>query len=86
MSIKLPDHACPAADPVRRLFKLQIRHMHFAAQIPHLEEIKHNDISFNRTAVGISAILTCVGKWWFHGISCQRSGKIFNLGRVRQFR
>jgi hypothetical protein len=40
-----------AADPVSRPIQLQIRHTDFAAQIPHLEEVKQNDTSFNRTAV-----------------------------------
>ena len=39
------------AEPVSRLFELQIRHIHFVAQIPHLEELKQNDTSFNRTGV-----------------------------------
>jgi len=39
------------ADPVSRFFELQIRHIHFVAQIPHLEELKQNDTSFNRTGV-----------------------------------
>jgi len=29
----------------------QIPHIHFGAQLPHLEELKQNDTSFNRTAV-----------------------------------
>jgi len=40
-----------AANPVSRPFQLQIRHIAFAAQIIHLEELKQNDTSFNRTAV-----------------------------------
>jgi len=40
-----------AANPVSRPFQLQIRHIAFAAQILHLEELKQNDTSFNRTAV-----------------------------------
>jgi hypothetical protein len=40
-----------AADPVSRPFQLQIRHIDFAAQIPHLEELKQNDSSLNRTGV-----------------------------------
>ena len=43
-----------AADPVSRPFQLQIRHIAFAAQIPHLEELKRNDSSFNRTGVQLS--------------------------------
>ena len=39
------------ADPVSRLFELQIRHISFVAQIPHLEYLKQNDTSFNRTSV-----------------------------------
>jgi hypothetical protein len=41
-----------AADRVGKIFELQIRHIAFAAQIPHLEELKQNDISFNWTGVG----------------------------------
>jgi hypothetical protein len=40
-----------AADPVSRSGQLQMRDIDFAAQIPHLEELKQNDTSFNRTAV-----------------------------------
>ena len=40
-----------AADPVSRLSQLQMRDIAFDAQIPHLEELKQNDTSFNRTAV-----------------------------------
>jgi hypothetical protein len=40
-----------AANPVSRPFPLQIRHIAFAAQIPHLEELKQNDTLFNRTGV-----------------------------------
>jgi hypothetical protein len=41
-----------AANPVSRPFQPQIRHIAFTAQIPHLEELKQNDTSFNRTGVG----------------------------------
>jgi hypothetical protein len=40
-----------AADPVSRPGQLQMRDIAFAAQILHLEELKQNDTSFNRTAV-----------------------------------
>jgi putative addiction module component (TIGR02574 family) len=40
-----------AANPVSRPFQPQIRHIAFTAQIPHLEELKQNDTSFNRTGV-----------------------------------
>jgi spore maturation protein CgeB len=40
-----------AADPVSRPGHLHMRDIAFAAQIPHLEELKQNDTSFNRTAV-----------------------------------
>jgi hypothetical protein len=45
-----------AADPVSKPFQLQMRDIAFAAQIPHVEELKQNDSLFNRTAVrfGIS--------------------------------
>jgi hypothetical protein len=43
-----------AADPVSRSGQLQMRDIAFAAQIPHLEELKQNDTSFNRTAVKLN--------------------------------
>ena len=33
-----------AANPVSSPFQLQLRHIDFAVQIPHLEELKYNDI------------------------------------------
>ncbi|MFM8683739.1 MAG: hypothetical protein ACKOEG_08165 [Chthoniobacterales bacterium] len=40
-----------AADPVSRPGQLQMRDIAFAAQILHIEKLKQNDTSFNRTAV-----------------------------------
>jgi len=40
-----------AADPVSRPGQLQMRDIDLAAQIPHREELKQNDTSFNRTDV-----------------------------------
>ena len=40
-----------AADPVSRPGQLQMRDIAFDAGILHLEELKKNDTSFNRTAV-----------------------------------
>jgi hypothetical protein len=42
-----------AADPVSRPIQLQIRHIDFAAQVSHLEHLKQNDTSFNRTGVSL---------------------------------
>jgi hypothetical protein len=67
-----------AADPVSRLGQLQMRDIAFAAQIPHLEELKQNDTSFNRTAVvpEHKFPLTSV---WFCGLVCDDERRTLSL-------
>jgi hypothetical protein len=45
-----------ASHAANRTRRPQIPHIHFAAQIPHLEELKQNDTSFNRTGVAQTQI------------------------------